>query len=56
MTPLLTVKQVAELLQVSTSWVYARVQKDLPCVFIGGLVRLEADAVRAWVAAQRKEC
>jgi len=44
------VSQVAKFLGVSRSWVYHRVEAALlPCVRVGGLVRFNPLAVRAWV-------
>lgn len=54
---LLTVEDVAALLQVPRSWVYARTRQrgleKLPFVRIGKYVRFEPAAIRAFVARQR---
>lgn len=54
---LLTVDDVASLLQVPKSWVYERTRRRgsdrLPCVRLGKYVRFEAGAVRAFVAKRR---
>ena len=54
---LLTVEDVAALLQVPPSWVYARTRQrgleKLPFVRIGKYVRFEPAAIRAFVARQR---
>lgn len=50
---LLTVHQVAELLQVSVSWVYARMRKRslerLPAYRLGKYWRFDRNEVLAWV-------
>jgi excisionase family DNA binding protein len=55
---LLTVDDVAALLKVPKSWVYERTRrrgKDrLPFLKLGKYVRFEAQAVRGFLAAQRK--
>ncbi len=54
---LLTVKQVAELLQLPSSWVYGRMRKRtherLPAYRLGKYWRFERAKVLAWVACQR---
>lgn len=48
------VKDVARFLKVSRSWVYARADAgELPSVRVGGLLRFEPEAVRAFVHGQR---
>jgi len=51
---LLTVHQVAELLQVPVSWVYGRMRKRslerLPAYRLGKYWRFDRDEVLAWVA------
>jgi len=44
-----TPKDVASWLRVSLSWVYSRAANgELPCMRIGGLLRFEADRIRAY--------
>ena len=51
--PLWTVKEVANFLKVSRSWVYQKTAGgELPCLHVGGLVRFEPDAVRAWTRGE----
>lgn len=46
-----TVKETAEYLRMSSSWVYKRSEKgELPCVRLGGVVRFVPDQVRAYMA------
>jgi excisionase family DNA binding protein len=46
-------KDVMLFLKVSRSWVYQRASTgELPCLRVGGLLRFEPEAVRAW--ARRK--
>jgi excisionase family DNA binding protein len=47
--PLLTVKEVAALLRVSSSWVYDRASKDLPSVYVDGLLRFERSSIEGWL-------
>ena len=48
-----TVAEVAEYLRVSVSWVYMHVQlSDLPHLRVGGLLRFQPDAVRAYVRGE----
>jgi excisionase family DNA binding protein len=51
---LLTVQQVAEILQVPVSWVYGRMrmcsQERLPAFRLGKYWRFEREEVLAWVA------
>jgi excisionase family DNA binding protein len=43
------VRDVAQYLKASVSWVYKAVERgELPCVRIGGLLRFDARAVRAF--------
>lgn len=55
---LLTVQQVAELLQVPVSWVYGRLRKrslgKLPGYRLGKYWRLDKEEVLAWLAQQRE--
>jgi excisionase family DNA binding protein len=45
-----TPKDVAEYLRASRSWVYQRAEAgDLPCLRLGGLLRFDPEAIRAWV-------
>jgi len=54
---LLTVKQVAEMLQVPPSWVYSRMRKRslerLPAYRLGKYWRFERAEVLAWVSRRR---
>ncbi len=54
---LLTVHEVAELLQVPVSWVYGRMRKrsreQLPAYRLGKYWRFREDEVLAWVESQR---
>jgi excisionase family DNA binding protein len=44
---------VAKFLKASRSWVYQRAQAgQLPCVKIGGLLRFEPAAIRAFIRGQ----
>ena len=55
----LTVRQVAELLGVATSFVYRRTSKGhsdpIPCYRFGGHLRFLESEVNSWAAAHRKE-
>jgi excisionase family DNA binding protein len=52
--PLWDVNQVAEVMNVSKSWVYQRVEMGLiPHVRLGGLVRFEPEAIRKFVRHDR---
>src|ERR1700752_409819 len=55
---LMTVQQVAELLQVPVSWVYGRLRKrsleKLPGYRLGKYWRFEKEEVLAWLAEQRE--
>ena len=55
---LLTVKELAEWLKVSRSWVYERTRRrgrdQLPHIKIGKYVRFEESAVREFLARQRQ--
>lgn len=47
---LMTVKQVAELLQISTDKVYAMAQSgEMPAIKIGQQWRFDHDAIAAWI-------
>lgn len=49
---LMTVREVAAFLRVSTSWVYHRAEAGLlPCVRIGSLLRFERGAILAALKA-----
>lgn len=54
---LLTVQQVAELLQVPVSWVYGRLRKrsleELPGYRLGKYWRFDREELLAWLARQR---
>lgn len=56
---LLTVHQVAELLQVPASWVYGRMRKRsierLPAYRLGKYWRFERSEVLTWVESQRRD-
>ena len=56
-TELLTVQQVAELLQVPSSWVYGRMRKRtlerLPAYRLGKYWRFDKSELLAWVSRQR---
>lgn len=44
---------VASFLKASRSWVYHRAERnELPCLRIGGLLRFEPDAIRAFARGQ----
>jgi excisionase family DNA binding protein len=55
---LMTVPQVAELLQVPVSWVYGRLRKrslgKLPGYRLGKYWRFDKEEVLAWLAQQRE--
>lgn len=55
---LMTVQQVAELLQVPVSWVYGRLRKrslqKLPGYRLGKYWRFDREEVLAWLAQQRE--
>ena len=55
---LMTVQQVAELLQVPVSWVYGRLRKrsleKLPGYRLGKYWRFDKEEVSAWLAQQRE--
>ena len=54
---LLTVQQIAEVLQVPASWVYGRMRKrspeQLPAYRLGKYWRFDRNEVLAWVARQQ---
>jgi len=50
----LTVGELAELLQVPESWIYARTAtNDIPHVRVGRYVRFKRSEVFAWLAARQ---
>jgi excisionase family DNA binding protein len=50
MSPLLTAQEVAEMLGVPATWVYARTREGMiPTVRLGRYYRYRAEAIRAWV-------
>ena len=52
---LLTVKDVAERLQMSVSWVYKQTEAGLlPCVRLGASVRFRPSELRAYIAGEWK--
>jgi excisionase family DNA binding protein len=54
MTHLLTAAEVAERLQLPTSWVYAAARDGrLPCLKLGRYTRFDPEQVKAWLAAQK---
>jgi excisionase family DNA binding protein len=49
-----TANDVAAFLQVSRSWVYHRTEGgELPCLRIGGLVRFDPEAIRAFARGDK---
>ncbi len=54
---LLTVQEVADLLQVPRSWIYGRTRRrgaeQLPHIKLGKYLRFEEDAIRAFLERQR---
>ncbi|OLD47072.1 MAG: hypothetical protein AUI48_05410 [Chloroflexi bacterium 13_1_40CM_2_68_14] len=45
------VRDVAGYLKASVSWVYKAAERgELPCIRVGGLLRFDPRAVRAWAA------
>lgn len=47
-------RDVATFLKVSRSWVYQRTERGaLPCLRVGGLVRFEPAAIRAWARGEQ---
>jgi excisionase family DNA binding protein len=55
--PLLTVSDVARLLSVKASWVYAQVEdpkSKLPFVRVGRYVRFESAAIAAYITGNRR--
>jgi excisionase family DNA binding protein len=55
MEPMLTVRQVAELLGVHENWVYDQAAAGaLPSYKIGGTRRFDRDEFRGWVAEHRE--
>lgn len=52
---LLTVKQVAELLSVKTSWVYLAADRgELPCVRVGRYLRFSLPRIESWIAVRSR--
>jgi excisionase family DNA binding protein len=52
--PLWTVKDVADFLRVSRSWVYHRAEAaELPCLRIGALLRFDATRIQAYARGER---
>jgi excisionase family DNA binding protein len=51
----LTPAELADLLRVPVSWVYAHV-KELPVYRIGRLLRFKAAAIEEWLARQQRNC
>lgn len=55
MRRLVTVKEIAEMLSVRESWVYAKVASgDIPHTKVGRYVRFNPDRVMAWLAAESR--
>ena len=58
MDELLTIQDVAQLLKVPKSWVYARTRhrgaERLPFIKLGKYLRFEEDAIRAFLDRKRK--
>jgi len=56
--PLLTVEDVAAMLKVKTTWVYAHIRSrcpdPIPHLGVGRYIRFELPAVRDWTQRQRK--
>ena len=53
--PLLTAEQVAELLSVPTSWVYAEARAGrIPHVTLGRYRRFRPEAIAEWLAAAER--
>ena len=53
--PMMTARQVAEVLGVHENWVYDQaVGGDLPSYKIGGARRFQPDEVRGWIAEHRE--
>ena len=49
-----TVADVADYLQLSTSWVYKRTAEGtLPCIRLGASVRFDPEAIAEYASAQR---
>ena len=50
MQKLATVKEVADLLQVSESWVYTRIRKgEIPYKKLAGSIRFDWSEIEAWL-------
>lgn len=55
MPRLLTADEVADLLPVTRSWVYAQAREErIPYVRLGRYVRFEQQAVEEWITTQRR--
>ncbi len=55
MDPMMTVRQVAELLGVHENWVYDQAATgELPSYKIGGTRRFDPDELRVWIADHRQ--
>lgn len=53
--PLWDASDVAAYLKVSRSWVYHRAESgELPCLRIGGLLRFDPPAVRAYACGEKE--
>lgn len=56
--PLLTIEELAAILQVPVSWVYSRTRRrgpgTIPCVRLGKYIRLRLSEVLAWAKAQEQ--
>jgi excisionase family DNA binding protein len=49
-----TANEVASYLRVSRSWVYHRAESgELPCLRVGGLVRFDPEAIRAFARGEK---
>ena len=49
------VRDVAQYLKASVSWVYKAAERgELPCVRIGSALRFDAHALRKWVQARSR--
>ena len=52
---LLTVKEIAQLLNMSERWVHERTRKhEIPCYRLGSALRFDADEVWGWLAKWRE--
>jgi len=51
--PLWKVQDVVRFLNASRSWVYQKAEAGaLPCLRLGGLLRFEPEAIRAWARGE----